>query len=346
MRTTGCSCAVLSGICFVLAVSACSRAHADHVFLRYGFNGYLATDDTYMDQDNPTTNYGSELLLGVYGEVNDVEEIDESILIRFDLTGVLPPQVVIDEARLGFRLEDKRRLTGEDDEVSIGAYRVLNRPWIEDEATWYVFNQSAYWSEPGCEWEGLDRSDIEDDIVDFYPNSVVGVMHYWDVTDSVIEWCEEGQPNNGWLLRVETCEDQKRGVWLNSKEDPIAGKRPVLEVWYTPYYTLTLNVINGPWGTVDVDPDEPNYEAGTPVVLTAEPNPDKGFKHWEIYDPNHPGDPNYRVTDGNSVITIVMNADREVTAVFKCGAGTGPMLLPMVLGLVVLSVAARRWSRR
>ena len=33
-----------------------------------------------------------------------------------------------------------------------------------------------------------------------------------DVTDSVIEWCEDGQPNNGWLLRVETSEDKKRGV--------------------------------------------------------------------------------------------------------------------------------------
>ncbi len=345
MRTTGCSCAVVSSVCFALGVSCCSRVHADHVFLRYGFNGYVATGDTYIDADNPTTNYGSELLLGVYGEVNDEEDIEESILIRFDLTGVLPPMVEIDQALLGFRLEDTRRLTGEDDEVSIGAYRVLNRPWVEDEATWYVFKQNHYWSKPGCEWEELDRSDTADDIIDFYPNSVIGVLHYWDVTDSVIEWCEEGQPNNGWLLRVETSEDQKRGVWLNSKESASTGSRPVLQIWYTPYYTLTLDVINGSWGTVDVDPDEPNYEAGTPVVLTAEPNPDKGFRHWEIWDPNHPGDPNYRAIDANSVITIVMDADRQVTAVFSCGAGAGPMLLPIALGLIGLSVAVGRRDR-
>ena len=63
----------------------------------------------------------------------------------------------------------------------------------------------------------------------------------------------------------------------------------------------------------------------------------RAFRHWEIYDPNHPDDANYMMTDSNNPVSIMMMADRQVTAVFECGSDSGP-LLPMALVLLGLCV--------
>ena len=108
-----------------------------------------------------------------------------------------------------------------------------------------------------------------------------------------------------------------------------------------PYYSLALSIINGSWGITNADPNWPNYPSGKPVTLTATPVEGKAFKHWVVYDPNYPGDANHAVLDSNNPITIVMMADREVTAVFKCGSSVGP-LLPLVGGLGMLLLVKRR----
>ncbi len=107
-------------------------------------------------------------------------------------------------------------------------------------------------------------------------------------------------------------------------------------------HSLTLNTVNGGWGHVDVDPNLAEYEPNSTVTLTASANPNKSFTHWKIYDPNFPGDANYAAIDANASITIVMNADREVTAVFKCGQAAAPMLPATLVMLGVLAMARRR----
>jgi len=94
------------------------------------------------------------------------------------------------------------------------------------------------------------------------------------------------------------------------------------------------------WGTVDVDPNLARYFVGRTVTLTALPDDGIAFKKWRLYDPNHPNDPNYIVTDANNPLALVMTADRQVVAVFRCAPGGGmlPMLSVMLatLGLFVL----------
>lgn len=112
---------------------------------------------------------------------------------------------------------------------------------------------------------------------------------------------------------------------------------------------LDLEIVNPAWGSVELDPtpadpNAPQYAAGTPVTLTADPIDGKGFKQWEIYDPNHPGDANYAVFDSNLVVQIVMDEDKEITAVFKCGSGVVP-LLPMAVILAGVCVGASRRTR-
>jgi len=133
----------------------------------------------------------------------------------------------------------------------------------------------------------------------------------------------------------------------HSTENPLTitmdSNRAITAVFEWPNYTLSLNVVNDLWGTVDVEPYAPGYEyaAGTEVALNAVPIGGNDFEHWKIYDPNHPGDPNYAATDSNNPITVVMGADREITAVFTCGSSVAP-LLPMVLVVLVLCLWVRR----
>ena len=114
----------------------------------------------------------------------------------------------------------------------------------------------------------------------------------------------------------------------------LAGCQPDSTIlkWPTPVRcTLSVDAINGLFGHVEVDPNLPEYPPNALVTLTAVPNPDRDFRHWEIYDPNFPGDANHARIDSNTAVTIVMNADRDVTAVFKCGSGSVGYFLALSL---------------
>ncbi len=137
-----------------------------------------------------------------------------------------------------------------------------------------------------------------------------------------------------------TDRDNYNGSYLSFLSDPNQRWDEFLNLYLVPK-TLALNVVNQAWGAVDIDPNLLAYEGGTPVTLTAIPIEGKAFRHWRIFDPNFPGDSNYAVLDSNLSTTIVMMADREITAVFKCGSSVAP-LLPVVLGLLGLFVWIRR----
>jgi hypothetical protein len=113
---------------------------------------------------------------------------------------------------------------------------------------------------------------------------------------------------------------------------------------------LTVNQVNGDWGSVQLHPtpavsEPPEYifGVGTEVVLTAEPNEPRGFRHWVIYDPNFPGLDANAVFDSNRTTKIVVDTDRQVKAVFTCGNDPTPLVL-LTLGVVGL-VALVRWMR-
>jgi len=140
--------------------------------------------------------------------------------------------------------------------------------------------------------------------------------------------------------------DSARGVTVLFGGEDASGLDGETWEWTRTCALLRLTFVKGNWGSVDLDPNDPNfppytYPLGTEVTLTASPIDGKGFKHWQIYDPNYPGDANYAILDGNLVTTIVMDSDRGVTAVFKCGSSIEP-LLPMMLGALGVFVWVRR----
>jgi len=107
--------------------------------------------------------------------------------------------------------------------------------------------------------------------------------------------------------------------------------------------SLTLLYKNPDMGRVLLDP-EPNdanapvmYLAGMTVTLTAEPNENKQFKKWKIWDAV---DPNITVIDTNNPITIDMVADRQVKAFFDCGGGGAGQALPLLTAFGALGLLA------
>jgi len=145
---------------------------------------------------------------------------------------------------------------------------------------------------------------------------------------------------------------------------------------FGPYCRLDVSKRGGEWNSVTAEPNVSLYPPNTRVTLTAAPavhqfgdyrlviydpnHPGDAnyaefgspgpiatrFRHWELYDPCHPNDPNYVTIDTNNPTTIIMNADRQVTAVFSCGLGAGLALLPAMVGVCALGFAARHRRRR
>ncbi len=110
-------------------------------------------------------------------------------------------------------------------------------------------------------------------------------------------------------------------------------------------YELTVSIAKSHWvgwGTVTVEPNLERYFVGKTVTLTAEPGERTAFKKWKLDDPNHPGHGNHFVTDTNNPLTLVMTADRQVVAVFKCAPAGRPPFLSMTLGLLGLIWVVRR----
>lgn len=102
---------------------------------------------------------------------------------------------------------------------------------------------------------------------------------------------------------------------------------------------LTIDVVNPTFGTVTTNPEGPEVFTGSTVTITAYPDVgnSKLFSHWE-------GDvPAGHETD--NPLTIVMDSDKQITAVFKCGE-TGPAVVMMMTltltGLLVVSRLRRR----
>ena len=105
---------------------------------------------------------------------------------------------------------------------------------------------------------------------------------------------------------------------------------------------LTLTIVNDLWGAVTVDPNLPTYPPDAVVTLTAYPVEGRTFRHWEIYDPNYPGDANCAVLDSNLSTTILMDSHREVTAVFKCSNGMDELLPLLAVGMMICVLTSRR----
>lgn len=138
--------------------------------------------------------------------------------------------------------------------------------------------------------------------------------------------------------------------WMNYTVFNIYGDPSTYVV--SPSRALSLQITTEDRGSVLLEPNDPNwlpnvYPVGTELTLTAVPAEGRSFKWWRIFDPNYPGDSNHATTtpsdDPNYLtLTLTMDADWEVEAVFNCGSGMGPLLPFLIVGSVGIGRLRRR----
>ncbi len=152
---------------------------------------------------------------------------------------------------------------------------------------------------------------VDPNLALYEPNSIVTLTAV-DAPNAVFSHWQVHDPNHPGDANYAFPDDANNPITIIMNAD-----REVLAVFDEPNgYVLTVNT-QPAWAEVTVDPNLALYDPNTIVTLTAEDTVGAVFSHWQVYDPNHPGDANYAFpNDSNNPITIIMNADREVTAVF------------------------------
>ncbi len=118
--------------------------------------------------------------------------------------------------------------------------------------------------------------------------------------DRFVWWCGENNPWAGGKMYGYYDDGQYLGWHPDNQRDY------TFVIYGSVGYDLTVDIVGG--GSVTLDPPGGFYEDGTNVTLTATPDEGYCFDHWGS-----------DASGENSEITITMDADKDVKAVFKRG---------------------------
>lgn len=128
-------------------------------------------------------------------------------------------------------------------------------------------------------------------------------------------------------------------AWIKSSDFPAQVPIHLEGTGGLGQWDLDVTLTTPDKGKVLIDPDLPRkFPNGVEVTLEAVPNPTRGFKKWKITDPN-----GVVTEDTNSIITITMDGDYDVEAVFKCSSSSSLMPLGVVLLVLTMGVVIRRF---
>jgi len=155
----------------------------------------------------------------------------------------------------------------------------------EDKEITAWFEEHTYTLDVTIEGEGSVEIDPDQD--EYEPGTEVTLTAVADEGWEFVEWTGDYE---GTASEITITMDEDKEITAHFTEIPT--------------YELTVN-IDGE-GSVEIDPDQDEYEEGTEVTLTAVADEDWEFVEWT-------GD--YEGTA--SEITITMDEDKEITAVFE-----------------------------
>ncbi len=182
-----------------------------------------ALADAFINKAATTTNYGTNVMLGV-GEANDAAQLFRG-LIKFDLSDI-PSNATITSATLSLYLDSEKSSNTR----SIYAYRLL-KDWDEASVTWAKYDTSNSWTTAG----GFDAADCEQTDIGSVSLSATEADGWKDITltaAKVTEWVNSTLANYGLLLKVDTeSSDQYR--FHSSDYVTDTTLRPKLTLTYT-----------------------------------------------------------------------------------------------------------------
>ncbi len=183
------------------------------ITLQQGTNGYTGSEDTYIDQANPDSNFCAEdqMLVGY----------DQSFhsLVYFDLASI-PSNAIVTRATLELYATAR---SGWD--VRVQAHYIKHEVEL-CEATWNQAQDGEPWGEPGCNDTGSDRAADPESTV---TSSGIHRWYSFGLTDLVQDWVSGARTNNGLLLRAPLSDGS---VSFASAQNPEINLRPKLVVAY------------------------------------------------------------------------------------------------------------------
>ncbi len=199
--------------------------------------------DTFLDADNPTTNYGNDGSLKIktfrqYGNKRPV--------IRFDISSIPSGSTVL-AASLELRATD---YSSTDEGMYVSVYG-LKQSWEEMEASWENRLARSYWGAGGADSTMTDRDELPSDTKAVEETEV---WYEWNVQSLVQAWVNGTRPNYGMILIAEGLTVEKR-FW--SSEYGIESWRPLLYVRYveaTPTPVATNTPTPTPTPTASLTP--------------------------------------------------------------------------------------------
>ena len=216
------------------------------VVLQEGLNGYAGTSDTYIDTYSKTSNFGNTATM--------IGAENQEALVRFDLSSI-PSDATVSSATLEFYISSNNGNSGGN---TIVINHILNRNWVESQATWNVYATGSNWATPGL-GSGTDHAASTDATasVGYAP---VNVWAAFSITSLVQNWVNGVIPNNGVLLHS----GNGPRVVANSSESTQTSLRPKLTITYTGNTTT-------PPPTDTTPPSQPTGLSAT-AVLTSQIN--------------------------------------------------------------------------
>ncbi len=188
-------------------------------------SGYSGNDDTTLSQANPTSNYGTDVLL-IDGDDPGGSGNDKSPLLRWEIDAI-PPGSIVQEASISLNVFN----------VSPNTYQMyaIERDWLEDQATWQEYRSGSAWQTAGASGT-LDRGSSA--IAEMTTNSTG--EHVISLNSAglalVQSWINSPASNNGVIITNSSNTD---GLDIYSSETATVSSRPKLSVRYLPGPTLT-----------------------------------------------------------------------------------------------------------
>jgi peptidoglycan/xylan/chitin deacetylase (PgdA/CDA1 family) len=187
---------------------------------RQGAGGYTGWQDTYLNEYEPTRNYGAEGIL----QVRAGSSGRASALLRVDIT---PPaaDVTVEHATLSLYASWASNSAGMD----MRAY-ALQRDWSANEATWAMARQVEPWAQPGARGALSDRAVFALDKTHAGGCVTDARWYTFDVTEAVADWLAQPEHNYGILIEGE--EGVSKGLQFASSDHSNVALRPRLTVRY------------------------------------------------------------------------------------------------------------------
>ncbi len=190
------------------------------VSFQNGTEGYLGSNDTYVDEANSGTNYGTSDPMNIDGEVTAGNE--RYGIIKWNLSDV-PSNAVISQVNITFFI------TNEGDAYEL--YQ-MKRDWVESQANWINYSTGNAWQTAG----GIGANDIGSDLLGTMPGQGITGSQTITLTSAGVEvvqgWVNGSINNYGFHINNDTNAYTDGQQWTSSSGATVAN-RPKITISYT-----------------------------------------------------------------------------------------------------------------